>query len=109
MNTNAPGIHPRNNCTKFYQKQTIFEDSRLPQSFLTDRQTFLNFSSIEVENSLYDRACLFHFFDNLLNNFSQIRVHVKLKNKMHFSIFHTKACQKGSSKTKTKTRIYQEK
>ena len=43
MKKPAPGIHPRNKCTKFQPNPTIFRLSRLPQSFSaygqTDRQT----------------------------------------------------------------------
>ena len=66
MNKSPPGIYPRNKCAKFQPNPSIFEVSRLPQSFWdihttdrqtdrhidrqTDRQTFSDSSSTEVEN-----------------------------------------------------------
>ena len=55
MKKTPPGIRPRNKCAKFQPNPTIFEVSRLPQSFKgtdthTHTQTFSDPSSTEVEN-----------------------------------------------------------
>ena len=39
MKKTPPDIHPRNKCAKFQPNRTIFEVSRLPQSFGTYTQT----------------------------------------------------------------------
>ena len=54
MRKTHPDIHPRNKCAKFQPNPTIFESPGYPKVFgtrtQTDRQTFSDFSSTEVEN-----------------------------------------------------------